>query len=178
MNSICLFLLRMLSKIQCAISKSIFSRVACDCDKITIGPDCCRNFHIAIPEMLKIGNGTAINGDLYVHALGGVTIGCYCHIGRGLTIFSHNHNWRSLSHIPYDSEVICRPVEIGDAVWIGANVTIMPGTTIGNGAIIGGGSVLRGEIPAGAIVMGNPASIVGSRDMELFKKLYLQGKFN
>lgn len=104
-------------------------------------------------------------------------IGKYCHIAKGLTIYSHNHNWRSKEYIPYDKENIMKPVSIGDCVWIGCNVTISPGTSIGNGVIISSGSVVFGEIPDCAIVRGNPAQIIGYRDKATFDKLYAENKF-
>ena len=44
---------------------------------------------------------------------------------------------------------------------IGANATILPGLTIGTGAMVGAGAVVGSNVPANAIVVGNPAAIVG-----------------
>jgi acetyltransferase-like isoleucine patch superfamily enzyme/dTDP-4-dehydrorhamnose 3,5-epimerase-like enzyme len=44
---------------------------------------------------------------------------------------------------------------------IGANATILPGLTIGENAMIGAGSVITHDVPQNAIVVGNPARIVG-----------------
>ena len=44
---------------------------------------------------------------------------------------------------------------------IGANATLLPGITIGPGAMIGAGAVVLRSVPANAIVVGNPARIVG-----------------
>lgn len=44
---------------------------------------------------------------------------------------------------------------------IGANATILPGITVGSGALVGAGSVVTRNVPANAIVVGNPATIVG-----------------
>ena len=108
---------------------------------------------------------------------GGVKIGEFCHIAQGLTIYSHNHNWRSEYFIPYDSKNIIKPVSIGNCVWIGCNVTIAPGTTIGDGVIVSSGSVVFGNIPKCAIIRGNPAQIIGYRDIEIFDRLLQQEKF-
>jgi UDP-2-acetamido-3-amino-2,3-dideoxy-glucuronate N-acetyltransferase len=43
---------------------------------------------------------------------------------------------------------------------IGANATILPGVTIGEKAMVGAGSVVTKDIPAGAVVVGNPAKVV------------------
>ena len=44
---------------------------------------------------------------------------------------------------------------------IGANSTILPGIKIGKHALIGAGSVVVNDIPDYAIVVGNPAKIIG-----------------
>lgn len=44
---------------------------------------------------------------------------------------------------------------------IGANATILAGITIGTGAMVGAGAVVTKDVPAGAIVVGNPARIKG-----------------
>lgn len=44
---------------------------------------------------------------------------------------------------------------------VGANATILPGLTIGRGAMVGAGAVVTKDVPANAIVRGNPARIVG-----------------
>jgi acetyltransferase-like isoleucine patch superfamily enzyme len=43
---------------------------------------------------------------------------------------------------------------------IGANVTILPGVVIGEDALVGAGSVVVRDVPAGAVVVGNPAKII------------------
>lgn len=43
---------------------------------------------------------------------------------------------------------------------IGANATILPGIVIGERAVVGSGSVVTKNIPAGAIVVGNPAKVI------------------
>ncbi len=43
---------------------------------------------------------------------------------------------------------------------IGANATILPGLTIGENAMVGAGAVVTKDVPAGAVVIGNPAKIV------------------
>ena len=44
---------------------------------------------------------------------------------------------------------------------IGANATILPGLRIGPKAMIGAGTVVTRDVPAGAIVVGNPGRIIG-----------------
>lgn len=44
---------------------------------------------------------------------------------------------------------------------IGANATILPGIEIGEYAMVGAGAVVTRDVPAGAVVVGNPARVVG-----------------
>lgn len=44
---------------------------------------------------------------------------------------------------------------------IGANATVLPGLTVGREAMVGAGAVVTHDVPARAIVVGNPAAIVG-----------------
>lgn len=40
---------------------------------------------------------------------------------------------------------------------IGANAVILPGVTVGEGAVVGSGAVVTRDVPANAVVVGNPA---------------------
>jgi len=52
------------------------------------------------------------------------------------------------------------PIVIEDDVYVGEAAMVLGGSTIGEGSIIGAGSVVRQSIPAGSVVMGNPAKVV------------------
>lgn len=52
------------------------------------------------------------------------------------------------------------PVEIADDVFIGMHALILKGVRIGERAVIGAGSVVSRDVPAGAIVAGNPARVI------------------
>jgi len=52
-------------------------------------------------------------------------------------------------------------VRIGDNVFVGMAACLMPGISIGNNAVIATGSVVTRDVPAGSIVGGNPARIIG-----------------
>ncbi|MCA8829872.1 CatB-related O-acetyltransferase [Hymenobacter pini] len=52
---------------------------------------------------------------------------------------------------------------VGHDVWIGHEATIMPGVHIGNGAIVATKAVVTRNVPAYAVVAGNPAQVVRYR---------------
>jgi acetyltransferase-like isoleucine patch superfamily enzyme len=43
---------------------------------------------------------------------------------------------------------------------IGANATLLPGVVVGENALVGAGAVVVRDVPAGAVVVGNPARMV------------------
>jgi acetyltransferase-like isoleucine patch superfamily enzyme len=125
----------------------------------------------------KIDITSHLKSDTIIECSGGVSIGRYFHTGRGLTIFSTNHNYNSAVSIPYDAVEIIRPVIIKDFVWCGSNVTIVPGVTIGEGVVIGAGTVVTKDVPDYAIIGGNPHKIIKYRNIETFKNLKENGQF-
>jgi acetyltransferase-like isoleucine patch superfamily enzyme len=52
-------------------------------------------------------------------------------------------------------------IVLGENVWIGARSVVLGGARIGEGAIVGAASVVDFDVPAFAIVAGNPARVVG-----------------
>jgi acetyltransferase-like isoleucine patch superfamily enzyme len=57
-----------------------------------------------------------------------------------------------------DWHVVDTVIEKGAS--IGSSATILCGITVGEGAIVGAGSVVTKNVPAGAVVAGNPARII------------------
>src|SRR5690606_9310173 len=53
-----------------------------------------------------------------------------------------------------------RGIVIGNDVWIGSHVVVLDGVTVGDRAVIGAGAVVTKDVPAGAIVGGNPAKVL------------------
>jgi UDP-2-acetamido-3-amino-2,3-dideoxy-glucuronate N-acetyltransferase len=47
---------------------------------------------------------------------------------------------------------------------VGAGVTLLPAVRIGARALVGAGSVVVKDVPPGAVVVGNPARVIGNID--------------
>jgi len=129
------------------------------------------------PEKLALGKWVYIGEDAYFNCLGGISIGDHTVISRRVVVYSYDHNFRMPQMLPFDDEVVRRPVRIGRYLWIGMGATIAPGTQIGDGAVIGIGTVVSGDIPANAIVVGAQARIIGYRDEARVRQLVEQGRF-
>ena len=107
-----------------------------------------------------VGEGTLIWAFTMIDASGGLTIGAGCDISTGAQVYTHSSAKRCVSGRRFD--VVERaPVVIGDRVFIGAGAIIQMGVTIGDEAVIGAGAVVTKDVPAGAIVAGVPARVVG-----------------
>ncbi len=57
---------------------------------------------------------------------------------------------------------LIRGITLGNNVFVGTGSLLLPGTEIGNDVVIGAGSVVRGRIPDGSVVAGNPAAVLRS----------------
>ena len=87
---------------------------------------------------------------------------------EGLTVVTGNHQsfpgvWFRFITDDMKDKKMDKDIVVEEDVWIGAGVTLLAGAIIGRGAEVGAGSVVRGKVPPYAIVVGNPAKIVGYR---------------
>lgn len=123
-----------------------------------------------IGEDCNICDQTFIENDVVVGDR--VTIKCGVQLWDGITIkddvfvgpnatFTNDNFPRSRQR----PDAFLRTI-VHDGASIGANATILPGLSIGMNAMIGAGAVVTKDVPPHAIVVGNPAKIVGYVDSE------------
>jgi acetyltransferase-like isoleucine patch superfamily enzyme len=103
---------------------------------------------------MRFGKHVFINHSFTAMSVGGIYLGDRVQIGPHVTIVTDNHDFANRNVL------ICKPVKIGNGVWIGANVTILPGVTVGENAVIAAGAVVTKDVPANSIVGGNPARVI------------------
>lgn len=106
-------------------------------------------------ELILKGQGGS-NANLTIICGERIEIGEGVMIGRGVTIRDNNGN----HYINRSGYKNTSPVIIGDKAWLCEGCTIMPGVKIGQGAIIGAKAFVTSNVPANAMVSGNPARIV------------------
>lgn len=121
-----------------------------------IGADCNICDHVFIENDVKIGDRVTIKCG--VQLWDGVELEDDVFIGPNVT-FTNDLFPRS-KHYP---EAFARTL-VKKGASIGANATILANTTIGQNAMVGAGAVVTRPVPPNAIVVGNPAKIVGYVD--------------
>jgi len=113
-----------------------------------------------------------------IRGCGSVVIGNNFHSGECCRIITANHNFDHGEAIPYDDTYEKKRVIIGDNVWFGDMVLVVGNVKIGEGAIIAAGSVVCKDVPACAIVGGNPAKLIRYRDIDHYEHLKREGRFH
>ena len=122
----------------------------------SIGDHCNICSHCFIENDVILGDRVTVKSG--VQLWDGLRIGDDVFIGPNAT-FTNDRFPRSKN---YQGSPVKTNIEVGAS--IGAGAVILPGLTIGRGAMVGAGAVVTRTIPANAIVVGNPARIVGYVD--------------
>ena len=130
-----------ISKVNARIEPGCFIR-----ENVEIGDNAVIMMGAVINIGAKIGEGSMI--DMGAVLGGRAEVGKRCHVGAGAVL-------AGVIEPPS-----AKPVVLEDDVLIGANAVIKEGVRIGKGAVVGAGSVVTKDVPAGAVVVGNPAKII------------------
>lgn len=114
-------------------------------------------------DRIEIGADTSIGMECIFDGSGGIRIGDWVRMGPRVTLVTANHNFEQRSLRIKDQGLSESPIEIGDDVWFGANITVLPGVKIGTGAVIAAGAVVTKDVPEYGIVVGVPGRVVTYR---------------
>jgi acetyltransferase-like isoleucine patch superfamily enzyme len=112
---------------------------------------------------IYIGASTYINRNTFLDAILSLTIGKNCAVGPNCYVTDHDHGHDSQLP-PLNQPMLAKPTQIGNCVWLGANVTVLKGVTIGDRTIVGAGSVVTHALPADAVAVGVPARVIKYRN--------------
>jgi acetyltransferase-like isoleucine patch superfamily enzyme len=94
---------------------------------------------------------------------GSIEIGQGVQIAPGCAFYPYNHGFSAGSPITTQPLRSKGGIRIEDDAWLGFGVIVLDGVTIGKGAVVGAGAVVKESVPDGAIVVGVPARVVGTR---------------
>jgi UDP-2-acetamido-3-amino-2,3-dideoxy-glucuronate N-acetyltransferase len=124
----------------------------------------------SIGERCTIGSYVDIEGDVSIGHDVSLQSGCY--ITRGVVIEDDvfcgprviTMNDKRISHRRPGMTFVREGPRIERGARVGGGCVLLPGVTIGANAFVGAGSVVTKDVPARAIVVGNPARVVGTVD--------------
>lgn len=130
-----------------------FSHVMANC---TIGKKCSIGQNVVISPNVRIGNNVKIQNNVSVYE--GVVLEDDVFCGPSM-VFTNVTTPRSGT--PRNTSADYAPTVVKRGASIGANATIVCGHSLGEFAFVGAGSVVTKDVPAYAMVYGNPARIRG-----------------
>jgi acetyltransferase-like isoleucine patch superfamily enzyme len=110
--------------------------------------------------LIQIGRDVAMTGATLV-AAERISIGDRVLIGANATIV--DTDFHPLDPTERRRDILAgahAAVTIEDDVFIGMHSLILKGVRVGAGSVIGAGSVVTRDVPAGAVVAGNPARVI------------------
>jgi len=153
-----------LMSIRCSNPKDIYIG-----DRVFIGADawidCIKEYGTQkFTPKLEIGEGTQIGHHSHIMVIGHMKIGRDVMMANKVYVTDNLHGYEDVTRSMIDQPLVHRPVEIGDRVWLGENVSVLPGVTIGKHSVIGSNSVVTRDIPAYCVAVGAPAVVIKRYD--------------
>ena len=121
-----------------------------------IGDNCSIGQNVNIGNNVKIGNSVKIQNNVSVYE--GVELEDFVFCGPSM-VFTNIKVPRS--EFPQRGSEYYLKTLVKKSASIGANATIVCGVVIGEYALIGSGTVVTKDVPAHALIIGNPGKVVG-----------------
>jgi UDP-2-acetamido-3-amino-2,3-dideoxy-glucuronate N-acetyltransferase len=115
---------------------------------------------VEIQKGVKVGNRCKISSHTFICE--GVTLEDEVFIGHNVT-FINDHFPRATNAeggLQTEADWVCDRTLVKRGASVGSSVTLLGGITVGEYAMIGAGSVVTKDVPAYAVVAGNPARIL------------------
>ena len=126
---------------------------------------------VNVTDNTTIGDGVGFGKNVKIRGDGPVCIGKRAVIAEDSIVYTQVHDYDHSNVLPFGWGFTYPETRIDDYAWIGLRSIILPGSHIGEGAIVQAGSVVMGSIPPCAIAAGNPAKVIGWRDIDHYNKL-------
>lgn len=113
------------------------------------------------PWNLRMGDHSCLSEGVDCYCVAHVSIGNHSTVSQYSFLCTASHDYTD-PHMP----TICAPIDIGDRVWVTADVFVGPGVSIGEGAVVTARSTVLENIPPWTVASGNPATPVKKRELK------------
>lgn len=121
-------------------------------------------FYCSYGRNIHLGDNVFLNYMCVILDNNEVRIGDHVMIGPSVQIYTAAHDLKAATRI--QGWEVAKPITIEENVWIGGGAIILPGVKIGRNAVVGAGAVVLRDVPANAVVAGNPARVIREIDQE------------
>jgi acetyltransferase-like isoleucine patch superfamily enzyme len=131
-----------------------------------IGSDTKIGAFVEIQKNASVGKRCKISSHTFICE--GVVIEDAVFVGHGVTFINDSYPRATTSggELQGESDWQVEPTRVKRGASIGSGSTILSKVVIGENAIIGAGTVVTKDVPANAIVAGNPARVLRYIDVE------------
>jgi putative colanic acid biosynthesis acetyltransferase WcaF len=107
---------------------------------------------IQIPWNVTLEDGACVGDRANLYSLDRIVVGAGTVIAQEAYLCTGTHDFNDPA-LP----LMTAPITVGPRSFIGARAFVLPGVVIGEHAVVAACSVVTKEVPAGAVVRGNPA---------------------
>lgn len=130
---------------------------------ISVGDHCSIAADSVIHGPLTLGKNVSINHHCSLDGgRSGIHIDDDCRIAAHCSLYAFNHRL-ALDKPIHEQGVDSKGIRLGKGVWLGAKVGIVDGVSMGEHSVAGMNALVSRDVPAYAIVAGNPAKVIGDR---------------
>ena len=113
---------------------------------------------ITFPWLLTMMPRAMIGPRVTVYNLARITLRYGANVSQNCHLCAGTHDFNRWS-----MPLVALPIEIGQNVWLGADVFVGPGVTIGELCVVGARSVVVHDLPARKICVGQPCRPIKDR---------------
>jgi acetyltransferase-like isoleucine patch superfamily enzyme len=125
-----------------------------------IGDDVKIGTFVEIQKGARIGSRCKISSHTFICE--GVILEDEVFVGHNVTFINdlYPRSTNKDGQLQTEADWRCVSTHVKKGASIGSGVTLLCGITVGSKSVIGAGSVVTRDVPAGAIVAGNPARVL------------------